>query len=411
MTPARRPRREALRINFTAKALEAIKPAGDRRVVYHDTNAHANGLCLRVEASGQKRFCWFRKVNGRPTWKLIGQFPDLSIENARAAAAKHNKDLADWKAREYEGENPFEARRRDLTLKTVLEDYCERHLRTEAKNPTRAMKGARWQFEKYASAWKERRLGSVHKRDVLDLQKRVRDKHGLFTSNRLVQLLRALYNWASEHMDWKGENVARVKLFSERPSERTRFLRAEELASLFAALRDEPSRDLRDFTVLALFTGARMGDVLSARWENITFDPPAWEIPNPKNRVPYIVPLMTEAVEVLKDRRARAGDSPWVFPGSGRTGHVTGFKNSWKKLLTRAKLTNLRVHDLRRTFGSWQAALGGSTIVIGKSLGHQSPGSTQIYSRLDLDPVRQSVERATQAMTNAIKALPQSGTT
>jgi integrase len=66
--------------------------------------------------------------------------------------------------------------------------------------------------------------------------------------------------------------------------------------------------------------------------------------------------------------------------------------------LKRAGLTDLRIHDLRRTLGSWQAALGASLPIIGKSLGHQSLEATQIYSRLELGPVRQSVERAGQAM-------------
>jgi integrase len=61
----------------------------------------------------------------------------------------------------------------------------------------------------------------------------------------------------------------------------------------------------------------------------------------------------------------------------------------------------LRIHDLRRTLGSWQAALGTSLPIIGKSLGHQSLEATQIYSRLELDPVRQSVERAGAALLAA----------
>ena len=59
---------------------------------------------------------------------------------------------------------------------------------------------------------------------------------------------------------------------------------------------------------------------------------------------------------------------------------------------------DLRIHDLRRTLGSWQAATGASLPIIGKSLGHKSLAATQIYARLNLDPVRASVSKATDAM-------------
>ena len=59
------------------------------------------------------------------------------------------------------------------------------------------------------------------------------------------------------------------------------------------------------------------------------------------------------------------------------------------------------LHDLRRTLGSWQARTDASLAVIGKSLNHKSLQATAIYARLDLDPVRQSVNTATSAMLEA----------
>ena len=64
-------------------------------------------------------------------------------------------------------------------------------------------------------------------------------------------------------------------------------------------------------------------------------------------------------------------------------------------------MTDLRIHDLRRTLGSWQAKTGASLAIIGKSLNHKTHQATAIYARLDLDPVRQSVNTATQAMLEA----------
>jgi integrase len=90
------------------------------------------------------------------------------------------------------------------------------------------------------------------------------------------------------------------------------------------------------------------------------------------------------------------------FPAlTGKTGHLVEPKKAWKRLLDRAGLSNLRIHDLRRTLGSWQAKTGASLLVIGKSLNHKSTQSTAIYARLDLEPVRESINLATTAMLNA----------
>ena len=76
-------------------------------------------------------------------------------------------------------------------------------------------------------------------------------------------------------------------------------------------------------------------------------------------------------------------------------------KVAWKKVLEAAGIENLRLHDLRRTLGSWQARQGASLQVIGKSLGHRSQAATAIYSRLHIDPIRESVQSATTAMLEA----------
>jgi integrase len=397
-------REKPLNLNFTKRAIEGLDPGAKKRLVYHD--AHAHGLCLRVEASGHKSFVWFRKVNGRPTFKHIGKFPDISVENARTKAAELNSKFARWKADAYDGDNPFE-KRRDLTLSAVLEDYLARHLQSHAKNPDRATKDARWQFERYLSRWKNRRLGSVRRQDVIALHGELGERSGHVTANRTVTFLRTLYNWALNEMSWSGENPVKLhfKFFAEQS--RTRFLQPDELARLFTALRDEPNRDVRDFVIISLFTGVRRSDTLAMRWENVSFETTTWLIPNPKSRVPYLVPLLPEALEILKERRESSGESPWVFPGKGRTGHLAGLKRGWKSLLARAKISQLRVHDLRRTLGSWMATGGSSLPIIGKMLGHQSTGATAIYARLDLNAVRQGMQTAARAMLGAGEREPE----
>ena len=90
-----------------------------------------------------------------------------------------------------------------------------------------------------------------------------------------------------------------------------------------------------------------------------------------------------------------------MFPGDGKHGHYHDPRKGWLRILKRAGIENLRLHDLRRTLGSWQAKTGASLVVIGKSLGHKSPQATAVYARLDLDPVRKSMETATAAILQA----------
>ena len=397
-------RNEPLRLNFTKKGLEALA-SGKKRIVWHDTATR--GLCLRIEPTGRKSFGWFRKVNGRPTWKSIGLFEEMSIEQARNKAGEYNSNFSNWKSDDYEGRNPFE-KRHDLGLQAVLDDYIERHVRAHAKNPERAIKAARWSFDRYVSAWKNRRVGSIQKEDILALHTHIGKMNGQTTANRVIQFLRTLFNWAREEMNWSGENPVkrRFKFFNE--NSRERYLAPAEMPQFFEALATEPSRDLRDFIVVALFTAARRSDVLSMRWEDLNFHEGSetWRVPNPKSKKPYTVQLIPQVVQILQQRRA-SSLGPWVFPGAGKTGHLTGFKHSWKAFLNRAGIANFRIHDLRRTLGSWLASRNASLQVIGATLGHQSSAVTAVYSRLRPDTIRDAVDQASQEMIAASKALPE----
>jgi integrase len=90
----------------------------------------------------------------------------------------------------------------------------------------------------------------------------------------------------------------------------------------------------------------------------------------------------------------------------GESNHIVDLKRPWAALLARAKIENLRIHDLRRSLGSWMAGAGASLPIIGRALGHQSGEATAIYARLSLDPVRESIATATTAMLAAAAAKP-----
>ena len=86
-----------------------------------------------------------------------------------------------------------------------------------------------------------------------------------------------------------------------------------------------------------------------------------------------------EAVAILRSRQpddgadASENESEFVFPSESKTGHIDKPKKGWARILERAEISDLRVHDLRRSLGSWQAKGGASLAIIGKSLGHARP--------------------------------------
>jgi integrase len=207
-----------------------------------------------------------------------------------------------------------------------------------------------------------------------------------------------MYNRAKTDWGWTGTNPAdRVRAFKEKP--RARFMDGDELPAFFKSLAIEPNRVIRDFFLIALLTGARRSNVQAMAWPQINWNRATWTVPaeQSKNGEELGIVLVPMAMRILETRNAST-KSEFVFPGVGKTGHLVEPKSAWRRILKRADIGDLRLHDLRRTLGSWQAATGASLQVIGKSLGHESLESTKVYSRLKLDSVRESVEKATNAM-------------
>jgi integrase len=392
--------------NFTVKTLERLAPEGKRRNIF---DSNTPGLGLVIYPSGVKSFFHLRKVQGWPRRTSIGLFPDVSIEWARGEASRLNSGLSKWRMNNYEGRDPLERPKEASTLGQVLAHYIEHHLKASAKNPEHAVKYAKWQFETYLTSWRNRPLGTIRREHVRDLHQEIAAKHGGFTANRTIQLLRSLFNHAinPDVELWDGANpCAKPKkfLFDEKSRQRERTIQRDEAPQFFKELACEPHGDLRDFLLLALSTGARRGSVLSMRWKDVDWQCRLWVIPNPKNRKenqkPHTLPLTKLALSVLK---ARPRKNEFVFPGV--KGHLTSISKPWKRFLKRTGIENLRIHDLRRTLATIEGETGASTEVIQKTLGHvESSVATKIYDRSDRrDEVRGEIDVAMREMLAAGK--------
>ena len=382
-------RSTARKINFTKASLSRLRPPDDDRYWTYDSKTPS--LALMVTKTGAKAFYLYRRVNGRPQRIRLGGFPELTVEQARKEAAKINGDIA-------RGTDPQERKRRlrrQATLGDVFDHYVKSHL--ELHSTANSLREDVRRFEKHLASWRTRRLDSIRTEEVAALHARLGRKARV-EANRVLGLLQRTINHARRQLGITKPNPCDpIRKFKERS--RDRFLDAAELRRLFEALAEEPNQHLRDYLLVALLTGARKSNVANMRWTDTDLDRGVWRIPNDesKNKEPMIVILPDGAVDLLRQRDVRHPE--YVF--RDRSGKLPGLQRGWRRIRERAGISDLHLHDLRRTLGSWQAAFGASLPIIGKSLGHKTPQATAVYARLNLDPVRESVQTATKAMLEA----------
>ncbi len=376
------------RIAFTEARIAKLPAPTAGQVWYHDERQPGLTACV---TSASRTFYLYRWAHNKPQRVRLGKWPDLTVEKAREAAKRWIGEIA-------AGVDPQAERRIARTVPT-LKELFERWRDVYAKAHRKTWRDDERQFNKYLVEFHDRKLNTVHTADVARWHTKAGSEYGPYMANRALELLRALYNKAKDLMGHEGDNpAAAVKAFRE--ESRDRFLQGEELPAFFAAVNRE-SELYRDFLLMLLFTGARRANVQSMRWEDIHLGVKVWRIPTTKSGVPVVVPLCGPAMEILGRRLALCGQSPWVFPAPSRTGHLVEPRKAWRRVCRAAGIENLRLHDLRRSLGSWQVITGSSLAVVGKSLGHTSPEATAVYARLTLDPVRTSIDRATQAMLSA----------
>lgn len=375
--------------NFTKAAFAQLEPPDKgKRTYYRDTRQ--KGLIVQQTGTGRLTFYVYRWVQGKPERIRLADWPDMTIDQARRKAQEMLGEIA-------QGKNPNQTRRAvrdEMTLEELFSTYLEQH----AKVHKLTWKEDDEIFQRYLTSWKNRKLHTIKKQDVQKLHAHVGENNGIYAANRTLAMLSALFNKAAD-WGWEGGNPALgVRRFKEQS--RDRFLQPDELPRFFKALADEQNTTVRDYVLVSLLTGARKTNVLEMRWTDLNFEMATWRIVMTKNGTAQTIPLVPAAVELLQTRKTHA-DSEWVFPGDGKTGHLVEPKKAWANILKRAGLEDLRLHDLRRSLGSWQAATGASLSVIGKSLNHKNVNTTAIYARLNLDPVRDAMHKAVEAMFEA----------
>ncbi|MBE7562248.1 tyrosine-type recombinase/integrase [Acidithiobacillus sp. HP-6] len=378
------------KMQFTKARIAALEPVPGKRVTVYDLEQ--KGLCIRVTPAGAKAFYCVKKVDGRVEWLRIGDAAAVTIENARHTAAKIINDIA-------AGTNPAEQKRIKKAEMTFSDLFAEWVKEGKAKGK-KSLGNDERNYRLHLGTLAKKKLSDITRQQIRSLHNKISKGSGLYQANRVLELISAAFNFGIKTLDIPSLSNPTIGIKANREESRDRRLHPDEMPRFFEALAAEENPDIRDYVMLSLLTGARRSNVLTMAWNEIHLERRTWIIPGSKAKAKdnITVPLSSAAIEVLQARAEATGAQGWVFPSTGKTGHLVEPKKGWARLLERAGIEDLRIHDLRRTLASFQIDAGVSLAVIGKGLGHHSQQTTAVYARLAQDPVADAWQKGTDAM-------------
>ena len=183
-----------------------------------------------------------------------------------------------------QGADPAQVRQDRLhepTFGDLTEQYLERH--APRKRSARDDQGM---LTTHLAVFRTRKLTDIKRNDVARLHVQV-GQTAPYRANRLVALLRKMFNLARDWGLYAGENPAtRIQMFRE--ESRDRFVEPEELPRLFQAIAEEPDPSIRAVVLTALLNGARRTEVLIMQWNDVSLTRAEWRIPHTKAGRPHL---------------------------------------------------------------------------------------------------------------------------
>ena len=396
--------------NFTKRQIESIENPSNRKV-YRDKGGASSvqGLCLYVSPNGKKVFRFEKKVLGKNIKVTLGNFPQITIEQARQLATTQAQVIA-------AGGNPNQQKKeqRELTVLTfddLFEIYIasfELDIKSEQRRTNSLESNKRIYRQHIKPVIGQLNAETYTKAEARTMLNRLFSKTSYSIHNHALSILKSMYNRA----DMESSPFSTLKKIDESVFRRERTLSKDELDKLLWSL-DQEEDIFRDCVLMLLFTGQRKSNVLSMRWDEIDHQTKVWTIPleKIKTKKPHVVPLSNLAMEVLERRSANAeSGEQFVFPSTrSKCGHITsksGVGGFWHRITERAGLyvpddpkKHLRIHDLRRTLATNQVSTGGSLQATSKLLGHSNIGITNnVYAHLSIKNVRDELEQTTAYM-------------
>ena len=199
------------------------------------------------------------------------------------------------------------------------------------------------------------------------------------TYNRYKAAASVVFNYACRQYNLTTNPVGLIPSKPE-DNHRVRYLSALERKRLLAACKEASWPKLYLLVLIAITTGARRGELLGLRWNDIDFERQTAYVKTSKNGQPKVLPLTNAVVKELTSFRLQ--DSCLIFNSEIKPDKAFCFNKQWSKALTLAEVSNFRFHDLRHTTASYLAQSGASLLEIADVLGHKQISVTKRYAHL-----------------------------
>lgn len=371
-------------VKLTKRAMESLqaeRPQGSR---VFDTDLRGFGVW--VYPSGKKTFFIYYGPEGKRRTYKIGPYGVYTVEQAREAAAALLRSVA-------EGHDPRTLRKAKESAPT-FEQWMQTYIGIiKPRNRT-------WpESERYLKIakehWGDKPLDSLTVEDVERVFLLMKER-GSVTANRFLTALRACLQTAWRREKMIQNPAMKVKHLPENPP-RSRVLSDEELQRVLVAVAELKDPYVRAAFTILIQTGARRSEVLRAKWADFDLKSKLWRIPRPKSGRPQVMPLADSTVALLRDLPRLKGCS-FVIPG--RRGKKSppvdkgrfNLNRPWEDIQKKAKIPDVHIHDLRRTFGLHVARKAGLHVA-SKLLRHSAIAVTErVYVPLGLDELRKAME-------------------
>lgn len=384
--------REDKAVKITVSTVRAMRP-GD---VVQD--AELKGFGVRRQRDAISYFVR-KRVKGQLKRITIGQHGSpWTPEKARKRAATLLQDIA-------AGGDPIAKRRAEIARGRPFGELADEFLGTHGKTlkpSTYAVYESlvRKQLKPHLG---KRAMDSLTKADIMKFH--AAWAHQGRTANHAVSVLSKIFAWAMESGCLPEQKNPCHGIKRYREVKRQRFLTMAELTTLGRVMQEMEREGTLSLYVAAsirllLLTGARLREILTLEWQFVDLERGLLFLPDSKTGE-KVITLNSQAVALLQDL-PRLANNPHVLPGQRHGQHLINIRLPWLEICKRAKVRNVRIHDLRHSFASVAGASGGSLPLIGKLLGHSQAQTTSRYVHVAGSPVTALAESTGQTIAAAL---------